>query len=481
MGALVGGCVASAVVLRWYFAVGPHTSPSSDEAVVGLMAMRLLHGHLPGAFYWHQTYGGSLESVAVAPFIGLFGHTTLGLRSASVIFELTASWLVWRIARHLLRPAIAAVVGLVSLFFPLASVLWGTKERGFYPLTAALGFAAVLMALNVHERPSSRLWWTGFGLVAGVGWWMSPNIAYYVLPIALWLAVRGHWRPFRNVVLAAAAFVAGSSVWIASNVRNDFGSVLRPPYVGTSSTFASRFAFFWTHGLPFALGLRGIPAGGWYIHAAVGISLYVLTVVAFGFALRRTVLKDAPDIFLLAVSPFVFTAFIGNYQLLDGRYVYFLASMIPFVIGRLVDVRTGRVIVALVLAASTYGFVHHYGPSVRSAPGSTVPLARKIAAHGYRTAVANYWIAYKMTYESGEGVVASPMPGMVGLRYLPYAREVYDSRPAYLFQAGTKCDSPATQTLRQALDSQHIPFKIEVGAPYCAILPERRYLGTARP
>jgi Dolichyl-phosphate-mannose-protein mannosyltransferase len=475
--AVVGLAIVGGIALRLYFAVGPHSSPNSDEAIVGLMAVRLLHGQLPPAFYWHQYYGGSLESVAVAPFVALFGTTSLGLRSASVIFELTTCWLTWRVARHLYRSVIAGWVGAVSLFFPLVAILYGTKELGFYPLTAALGFASVLMAVNIDEQPANVRYWLGLGLATGVGWWMSPNIAYYALPVAVWLLARGHWRHARNILVAALAFGAGAAVWIGAGFHTGFRAMLRPPLVSESTTFAHRFGFFWTHGLPFALGLRAV--AGWYVGAGFGITLYVVVLVAFAWALARTKSRVALDVFILAASPFVFAAFVGNFQL--GRYIYFVASMMPFVIGRILAVRAGRVVVAVLLTVATYGFVNAYGTFVGGTPGSTLPLARAIAAAGYHTATGSYWIDFKMSYQSDELVIAAPTRGMTGDRYPPYAKKVFNSRPAYLFGSVANCNAKNPRILKRALDRLHIGYKVIVRGSYCAVLPAERFQESTGP
>jgi hypothetical protein len=58
--ALVVAVGTVALALRVWFATSRHTGLDSDEAIVGLMAVRMLrHGELPGAFYWGQSYGGS--------------------------------------------------------------------------------------------------------------------------------------------------------------------------------------------------------------------------------------------------------------------------------------------------------------------------------------------------------------------------------------------------------------------------------------
>ena len=159
--------VAAGIAFRFWLAFGPLGHPSSDESVVGLMALELLrHGHLH-AFYWGQSYGGSLEAVLVAPWLWLFGTNTFALKVAGVLAGLLASWFTWRIARHLFRPAVAPWVGVISLFWPAALVWYGTKEGGFYPVTAALGLFVVLMALNIDEQPRRALYWAAIGIATG--------------------------------------------------------------------------------------------------------------------------------------------------------------------------------------------------------------------------------------------------------------------------------------------------------------------------
>src|SRR5262245_1334275 len=61
--------IAGGVWLRLWMVYGNQTSIDSDEALAGLMAVRLLkHGDIH-TFWWGQNYGGSLQSFLVAPFI----------------------------------------------------------------------------------------------------------------------------------------------------------------------------------------------------------------------------------------------------------------------------------------------------------------------------------------------------------------------------------------------------------------------------
>jgi 4-amino-4-deoxy-L-arabinose transferase-like glycosyltransferase len=465
-----GVLVASAVLMRLWFSAGPHTGLDSDEAIVGLMAVRFLrHGEVPPAFYWGQSYGGSLEAIFVLPFVWLFGTTTLGLRSASMLFELLAGWLTWRVARRLFEPRIANFVGALSLFWPLAAVWFGTRERGFYPSTAVLGLTCVLLALQIDEQPGRRWRWVGFGLVAGVGWWMSPNIVYYVAPIALWLAIRGHWRNARSIAVAAVAAILGAVVWITASFNNHFAS-LKGPNVARSSTFFERFRFFWTHGLPFSLGLRRPWNGNWYVNRSLDTVLYIGFLALAVFVLRKRKLRDSPEVFLFATAPLVYALYRGNYLLVDGRYTFFVASLLPLLVGRIVAIKIGRTLIAALLVTATFGFIGGYESLVRPTPGSSKPLADRIRAAGFHTAVGNYWDTFKMTFESNEGVIASPMPGQPGSRYPPYAETVLASSPAYVFKvSGSK---PNVRALEQTLDQRHIRYQVIRSGWYEAVLPE---------
>ncbi|MDQ1511241.1 MAG: hypothetical protein QOG50_3085, partial [Actinomycetota bacterium] len=280
------------------------------------MALDLLHhGHFQ-AFYWGQAYGGSSESILVLPWIWLFGTNTFALEMTSVLLGLTSSFLTWRIARHLFGPVAAASAGLLSLFWPATLVWYGAKEFGFYPLTATLGLCVVLLAVNIDEQPRRDPLWLALGLATGVGWWTSPNIAYYALPMAAWLVTRGHWKRTRGILIAVAGLVVGAGVWIVANVHSGFDSLHSPPW-GGSSTYVSRLGFFWRTGLPFSLGLRRPWDARWYLDRSFGIGLYVVVVVALACAFRHALRSRVPDLFLIAAAPFVYATFIGNWRLYE--------------------------------------------------------------------------------------------------------------------------------------------------------------------
>ena len=470
----VGAVVVAGIAFRLWFANGPLGHTSSDGAVVGLMALDLLHhGHVQ-AFYWGQAYGGSLESILVVPWIWLFGTNTFALEMTSVVLGLTSSFLTWRIARHLLRPAAAASAGLVALFWPAALVWYGSKEYGFYPLTAALGLGVVLLAVNIDEQPLRARRWLALGVATGVGWWVSPNIAYYALPMAVWLVTRGHWKRTRSIAIAVVGLGAGAGVWIVANVHSGFESLHSPPWRG-SSTYLSRFEFFWRTGLPFSLGLRRPWDARWYLDRYVGFGLYVVVLVALAFAFRNALRTRVPDLFLIAAAPFVYATFIGNWHLYEGRYTYFIASMLPILLGRVTEMRIGPVIVLVLVVATGIAFMHDYDYNREGIGPSTAPIAHALEHAGYRTAVAEYGVAYQLTFESNERVIV--IPTTVD-RHRAFVDRVRHSTPAYIFRSG----SPGSDRgLRTALDARHIRYRTIDAGQYFAVLPSAPYFSPELP
>ena len=160
-----------------------HKSINSDEAVVGLMARDILHGHFT-AFYWGQDYGG-VEPYVTAALFGVFGQNDVTLNLAPVVLSAVSSVLVWRIARYVLDEPVAVLVGLATWVWPVAVVVYSAQESGFRYATLTLGLAAVLFATQIRRKGSTWPRWLCFGLAIGACVWSSPESVYFVVPCAL--------------------------------------------------------------------------------------------------------------------------------------------------------------------------------------------------------------------------------------------------------------------------------------------------------
>jgi hypothetical protein len=173
VGVLVVAAIALGLVLRgWYLF---HVPTNSDEAIVGLMAHDILHGHF-SAFYWGQPYGGA-EPYVVAALFAVFGQSVYVLALASVVLSAVAAVLTWRIVLRLVtvRP-LALLAGALVWVGPDTAVVNSTREYGFRGVAMVCGLAAILFALRLLDRPGSWLDMAALGMFSGLGWWSSPEV-----------------------------------------------------------------------------------------------------------------------------------------------------------------------------------------------------------------------------------------------------------------------------------------------------------------
>ncbi|MHB1554306.1 MAG: glycosyltransferase family 39 protein [Acidimicrobiales bacterium] len=180
----VGAALGIGIFERvWYL---QHDPINSDEALVGILARHLLAGHA-NAFLLGQPYGG-VEPYVVAAMFGAFGSSPITLQVPVVVLDAVACVLVWRVGRRLVRrPAIALVAAAAMWAAPQSAVWNSTLEYGFRGVTLVCGVAMLLLALRITQEDASRVDAPLLGLVAGVGWWSSPEIAYFAVPTVLWL------------------------------------------------------------------------------------------------------------------------------------------------------------------------------------------------------------------------------------------------------------------------------------------------------
>jgi hypothetical protein len=284
--ALVGLCAVLGLLLRAWLLT--HQPLTGDEAVVGLMAKQIRHGHF-STFYWGQAYGG-VEPYLVAALSVLFGTTAIALNATASLLAAVSAILVWRVARRLVPPdrEWAALAAAAAFWVWPEVALWNsTRELGFRGVTMVAGLASLLLALRTTDRRSPA-GLAALGLVLGVGWWSSPEIAYFAIP-ALGLVILS-WRlqestrdetadAWAHLRLAVVGFVLGAAPWLWTNLHTGFASLKSsssPSYV--SSTYVGRLSIFFKKTLPIMLGLK-IPVLGSWLGGRGGEALFVGSLV----------------------------------------------------------------------------------------------------------------------------------------------------------------------------------------------------------
>jgi hypothetical protein len=221
-----------------------------DEAVWGLMARHVLHGH-PTTFMWGQAYGGTLETIFSAPLVGLFPGSTVALRVVPVALTAVAAVLVWRVGLRTVGEPAATAAAILFWLWPSYSIWKSMRAHGFYGtgIVASLLVILLVLRLDAHatRRDAALL-----GFVVGVGLWQSAQLLPIALVAAAWLVWR---RPgaLRLAPLALACAFVGFLPWTISNLRHDWWSFAFPP---GSGTFTSHLRGILNGALPMALGLR---------------------------------------------------------------------------------------------------------------------------------------------------------------------------------------------------------------------------------
>jgi hypothetical protein len=439
---VVAAALAIGVALRVWVYRGVLGAPDSDEAIVGLMAKHALHGELT-VFFWGQVYGGSQEALLAAPFVAVFGMTLFAIRIVPILLHLVACIVLWRVGRRLFGETAGLACGLVFWIWPPYQLVHGTPAYGFYGTNVLYVALLLLLALQfVDDASPVRM--ALFGLVLGLAYWQTAQVIPVALPIVAWML----WRrrdAWHVVWIGLAAAVLGALPWIVWNLTHNGGSVLTRSGL---SSYVHGLRLFASPLLPMLLGLRAPLAGTAIVPAPLMYVFYVALLAGFLVGAWRARRTPASLVYVAAICfPFIW-AISHRVTILTSHPVYLLVlgPVVALLLGQLgtTIVRTS----ALVLLVGVVAVVTFHRMEVNlttpnderwppPTPRSLVPLEHALARQHVTRAYADYWIAYRLTFDSREHVIATygqwlrwrvhdhrvtPVPETV--RYEPYQREV---------------------------------------------------------
>lgn len=479
--AVVVAAALSAGVLARIWLLG-RDALNSDEAVVGLVARGIQHGHLT-AFVWGQPYGG-VEPYVVAGVFGVLGPSALAVNLTPALLAAAVAVATWRVGRHLLAPWAAAAAAALAWIWPESTVFNSTREYGYHEAALLAGMVVLLSAVRIAEggrEGADRIGdWAVAGLAAGVGWWASPEVVYFLVPCAVLLAGalvrRTPWAVGGRVSLAVAGCGAGMVPWLVAGAGDGWAVLRADRATAQSGTYLHRLEIFGQHVLPMLLGLQVEGAGRWEGGPAAGHMLYGAAVAGIVVALvvlwRRVPAARVLVGYCLAF-PLLYAVFPTSWFWNDGRYGIALTPVLALVVvgalstvGRVADAspapgvpegapRPARrapfpagLLVCGVLALAAVTTVAAVDmtvglPGVSSAPPvwrtQPDPAVSAVASRLQRLRVhdvyAGYWLAYDVEFLSG-GQVTTVAVG--DDRDPAQARQVARSaRAAWVFVAGT--------------------------------------------
>lgn len=434
-------------------------SLDADEAIVGLMAKHILEGRGIPTFYYGQHYMGSFEALLASISFYLLGMTPLALKLVPFVFSLILVILIGAIA-YVLVPSALKKSALYATFLlgavpPSALVVWSTMARGGFMEILVLGATALLSAILWIQAERADWGRTFFiGAVLGFGWWTNNQIIFFMGPIGLFMLLRSLYRDsfaeiIGHVLWGSIAFLLGGLPFWLYNLQHNFASF---GLFGTSSQLGENFFGFWSTALPMIGGARHF----WHTEdifpgATLVISgVYLFSFVAF-VVLRRKAIKqlfrgriseESPlellIIFLLTTGAiFVVSSF--GFLVAAPRYLlplYIgLFPLVGFVVAALP--RLGGILVAVLMSVHLYSL---YGSNKAFAGEPLVfrgervqrdhrELIKWLDTQGITYLRTNYWIGYRLAFETHERVLFSVFGEPYQVRLPDYERVPEGANP----------------------------------------------------
>jgi hypothetical protein len=417
-----------AIVVRLPFWIEALRTPvDGDTAIVGLMAR---HPGV-GTTFWGQPYGSPLDSWVALPFVGAWGHTTEALRLPYFLLGLLLVPLAYALGREL-HPSAGLPAAVLLACPPPYFLLLAALPPPFYPTTLVLCALVLLTAARAGRRleekggaaPRGTL--LMLGLFSGLALWTHFMSATAVAAAGAWVLARSSGR--RRLLLWALVPLVAASAPLWSRALGDAEATRIVQVADRDETALAHLAATAPRLLEPLGGVLGthvpvvadsedfvLHAPGW----AAG-----LTVLLYGFLLvlagRAASGRHASLLYFLAaglallVFPLPVRSAPHTLRFLTPLYLP-VAALAAWAAAPRGGSRRAWVAV-LSLAVLHLGLGAQLLSTWRRLDRAEAPFLlqdlgparRALEESGVRHAYASYGPAFRLTWESGERVVASP-------------------------------------------------------------------------
>ncbi|HEY7412015.1 MAG TPA: hypothetical protein VII13_14805 [Vicinamibacteria bacterium] len=417
--------------LAWWGSAG-YVAP--DGALSGIVALRLARGAEHYVFVPHVAYSGSLKSHLAAALMAV-AEPSRAFALASVAFYALFVAGVHRLALLAGPRAGGAALraGLLAAFAPAFVTQYSLSNDGNYVEVLALGTWALYLA--VRWARDGGAFAVPLGLLLGLALWCHLLAVVYAAAIALLMVLHDVRRALRDAGWAGAGVVLGYLPGLIWNATHGWASLAHfvPGERGTGLEvgLGERVRALVLDELPILLGYDlGFPAALDVVLrvAAASMVALVLLAVAAGLAggMRLSAVRAALLLVLVNVGVALFAL---PYLPGNPRYLLFLMTPLPLLVGRLLHGRAGR---AAALAAAAFGAVSALlsVPDVMRADARWRRLISGLETAGFRHCYSDFFNATKINFLSAERVVCSAKLGPTTTEYFFEYREEVDRAPA---------------------------------------------------
>ena len=455
--------VVAGGVLR-FLASGHFWGVDADEAVTGTMAQALLERHEWPVFFWGQSYGGTLEVGLVAAVLAVLPDTTLALRLLPIVTSAVVPLVIYAVGRRLYGRT-GALVAAAVLWCPVQAIAWfQDRQMLFYQPTLLIGSMLLVLSLRFFDRPGVPVA-AATGFLSGLGFWMSTNILFFVLPAGVAMLAAG-WSALPRAVAAIPAGAAGAAPWLLWNLRYDFLS-LQIPHEFRSGSFVDHLDVYVTKGVPMLVGAAS-PSGWDLPWRRVGILVAIGLGAALLAAAVRSLVRWRPgtpppvDAVGLLAAPLVYSVNPLAGTVLVPRYLLFPLAFFALVAGRLATSRRVAVpALATVIGLSALTLTKPF--QFTGTRAELEPVEEVLAARQITLVYADYWVTFPLAYQTEGTVIGSP--------FYAHRRPRWDievaqaAAPAYVFM----CNSPDLELVEATAAAQGIAFEREAAGAYVVL------------
>ncbi len=231
----LGLILAIALVLRLDFLIPKNFIIDADEAIVGLMAKHIIEGAKVPIFYYGQHYMGSLEPLLAAFSFLILGISNIALKAVPLFFSLILLPILYLIGLEIGSRRTARIISILAAIPPAPLIVWSAKARGGFIELIVIGALSLFFTCRWLKSEPSQLKLTAvIGLLLGLGWWVNNQIVFFIFPIGYAflgrLLQQDHnykWRLYqtlRHFLTGLLAFVIGGLPFWIYNINNSFVS-----------------------------------------------------------------------------------------------------------------------------------------------------------------------------------------------------------------------------------------------------------------
>jgi hypothetical protein len=420
------------------------------------MAIHFQHGHLT-IFYWGATYAGTLEPFLTAIVFFAVGPSVIALKSVPIALAFVAALLVWRSSREYFGPGHGPLEGAIFWIYPAGNLLLLMKAQVVYASGSCFVVGLLLLSLRIRSHPRPRHSFL-FGLLSGLSLWATPLALATIIPLAL-VTFRLRWRNRVMLLTAMVGAVVGASFWLWFTVRTG-GATLRQ--IGTVSTsYWDRLQGGVLELYPLLLGLRRPVSADWVLGPLLGRVAYVALFIALlAVPLYRFGARVVPLVVPVVAFPFLYAVSTTSWYTAEPRHGMLIAPLMLMLAVSLVPraalAQIACFVVLAVMTSSSLWSLRDLGersPGMATVhPGKLAPVIETMERNGLHACYADYWIAYRITFETEEDIICA---AYWGERYPGYRRfaDLYGAR-TYLFIR----DTASSDSFRERLRELRLPF-----------------------